>query len=101
MSAKPEHPYDPEWLSKTQELMTDVSAMRALQALIGKLYTAAKKVADKSEKGMHDEESIMYARAYKNALEIGKHGGQVNLPAHLHANIPTRFQKFLVSEDVL
>jgi transcription antitermination factor NusG len=97
---KPEHPYDPEWFSKTQELMIDAPAMRALQALIGKLYTSAKKVADESEKGMHDEDSIMYARAYKNALEIGKHGGKVHLPAHLHGNIPPKFHKFLVSEDV-
>ena len=99
--AKPDNPYMPEWLSKTQEVMIDAPAMRALQALIGKLYTSANKVADKSKKGMHDEDSIMYARAFKRALEIGKHGGQVYLPAHLHANIPTRFHKVLVSEDIL
>jgi RNA-dependent RNA polymerase len=98
---KPEYPHDPEWFSQTQELMIDAPAIRALQALIGKFYTTAKKVADKSEMGMHDEDSIMYARAYKKALEIGKHGGQVYLPAHLHGKIPERFHKFLVSDDTL
>jgi hypothetical protein len=94
---KPKSPYDPDWLEKTQRLMLDAVALGDLHRLIGKLYNTAKEVADKSPRFMHEPDAISFARACKRALEMGKHGGKVYLPEHLHEKLPDNLQKFLVA----
>ena len=94
-----EDPYDPMWLSKAQRLMTDAPVILDLQALVGKLYSTAEKIANKSSKFMDDEDAIAFAKAYKQALDLGKHGGQISLPHHLQHHLPERYHKFLLADD--
>jgi hypothetical protein len=83
-SDKPkEQPYDPNWLENTQEVMIDAASLRDLGRLIGKLYTSAQKKADASDAFMYNQDSIEYARLYKKALELGKHGGKLEVKERL------------------
>ena len=49
---------------------------------------------------MNHEDKIAFGRAYKQSLDIVKHGGFAKLPFHLHDRIPNNLMRFInVSED--
>ena len=81
---------DPQWLSKAQAEMLDFSAQSAQGRIVGKLYTECFEASKKNSKGfdIYDEDACAFAKAYKNALEMQKHGGKIFLPEHLHEKIP-------------
>ena len=88
---KPNH----NWLKEAQQLMVDSASIQDLGALTGCLYKLAEKTADASNLYMRDPDAIAFANAYNQALEYGKHGGKINLPMHLHAEVPARLRKHL------
>jgi len=88
---KPNH----NWLGEAQQLMIDSVSIQDLGALTGCLYKLAEKTADSSKLCMRDPDAIAYADAYNHALEFGKHGGKINLPSHLHDDVPARLRKHL------
>lgn len=88
---KPNH----NWLKEAQQLMVDSASIQDLGALTGCLYKLAEKTADASNLYMRDPDAIAFANAYNQALEYGKHGGKINLPDHLHAEVPARLRKHL------
>ena len=73
---------DPNWLKKAQEKMVDAPRMVGIDKLIKALYNAATRLGS-----LHNKDVIALGRAYKDALCIGKHGGNVYLPEHLHDHI--------------
>ena len=36
-------------------------------------------------------------RAYKDAMDVQKHGGKIFLPQHLHANLEEKYRQLLTS----
>lgn len=89
-----------EWLLAAQRQMTDIVAFAALCQLIGKLYTQAIKVAKDSPDGIDDPDCRALGRAYKKALDLGKHGGKLFLPAHLWIKVkPVDLHRYLTSEE--
>jgi hypothetical protein len=96
---KAARPYDENWLEKTQQIMLDAPSHFLLGNLIGKLYTGAQKIADESDNFMREPSCIAYATAFKRALEMGKHGGKVYLPEHLHDKIPPNLRCLLESDQ--
>ena len=95
-------PYRNDWLELCQDRMADAKSSQLLGQIIGKLWNAAVKIAKNSSDGFVDDEDFMaYANGYKQALKIGKHGGKIFLPTHLHSKFPEKFQCILtdVSES--
>mmetsp|Transcript_3925 Transcript_3925/g.7017 ORF Transcript_3925/g.7017 Transcript_3925/m.7017 type:complete len:183 (+) Transcript_3925:2-550(+) len=90
---------DNKWLSKAQNKMLDFSTQCAGSQMVGKLWSLCIKASTKDGNiDIYDEDSIAYARACKDALDVQKHGGKIVLPQHLHQNLPESQQVFLTSE---
>ena len=88
-----------DWLALAQDKMLDFSSVQLASCLTGKLYNLCKAYSD-----IYDEDACAYARAYKDAMDIQKHGGKVYLPEHLHNNVkaanevsPKKFKPLLFS----
>jgi hypothetical protein len=97
--------YNPNWLKEAQASMTDLGSGKMLSHVIGKLYNAAKEIAnDNPDTFMENEDYITLSQAYKEALKIEKHGGKVHLPKRLHYRIPQKYHQMLAdgedAEDV-
>ena len=69
------------WLAQVQEHLRDVGAIKQESRAICKFYGAWDKAV--RELGMTHPDTIAYAKAYKQSLEYGKHGGKIVLPGHL------------------
>ena len=88
-----------DWFSLAQSVMLNLPLLHDLKRLISCLYKQATAAAEKSSKGIHDDDAIAFGEAYKKALELEKHGGLVYLPAHLHTLVkPRSLHKFLSSK---
>ena len=48
---------------------------------------------------LNHNDTIIWGRAYKNSLEIEKHGGKIKLPLHLYYDLPKKLQKFVEHFD--
>jgi hypothetical protein len=77
-----------DWLRDGQDIMRDISATNNYHILIGKLHTLMEKTEDATD-------SQSFGQAYKEAIDIGKHGGQVSLPSHLWEKLPPQFHASL------
>ena len=85
-----------DWLSLAQQQMTDMNTLVQQARLISVLWRYSKKVAkDNPDMGAQHSDAQAYGNAYHQALDIGKHGGKVSLPSHLHAGIPENLQCYL------
>ncbi|KAL3773341.1 hypothetical protein ACHAW5_010018 [Stephanodiscus triporus] len=92
---------DSKWLSKAQDQMLDFPRQRAATQLVGKLYGFCKDSSKRPHGSidLFDENAIAYAKAYKDAMDVQKHGGTVNLPRHLHDKLPRSLQHLLTSKE--
>jgi hypothetical protein len=80
--------WNENWLQDGQDVMRNIKAMTDHHTLIGKLYSYMDKADTNSD-------ALWFGRAYKEAIDIGKHGGLVKLPAHLWESLPERFHMYL------
>jgi len=83
------------WFAAAQERVSDVKRMAEYSRFVESLHRAHKKRGD-----ITDQRSVYFGRAYKQALDIGKHGGRVSLPSALRAEVAPRrkaayYDKFL------
>ena len=85
----------PEWLEKAQERMLDFARLQKADQLTGKLYNLAWKTAKESDKRIFDENAIAFGTAYKESLDVIKHGGSVRLPRHLHDHLAPSLRDLL------
>jgi len=93
---------DEMWLQKAQQMMIDSTAMQQLNALFGKLYSLSIKEADASpDLFMQHPDAIAFANAFTQALDHGKHGGEIFLPIHLHDKVPFKLRKYLTGESTV
>jgi len=88
--------WDDEWLSRGQETMRSVETLAHQTKLITCLYCARKKAMD--AQGYDGPDTIAFGRAYKAAIDIGKHGGRVALPSRLWKEVPEALHSYLISE---
>jgi hypothetical protein len=79
--------------------MIDLVGMQNIDALIRNLYTVAAKIADESKLCISDPDVIALGEAFNQALEFGKHGRSIVLPAHLHDKLPAHLRKLVVDPD--
>jgi ribosomal protein L24 len=91
--------WNENWLEDGQELMGDVQALANTSALIGKLYKEWNNALNDGQGRAVD--TVAFGRAYKAALDIGKHGGHVYLPKHLHAAVPEHIRSLLTDEETI
>ena len=90
------HKGSPKWLQEAQEMMIDTPRMKSISELTGKLYNLSVTTAKESNQHMHDDNARAFAQAYKDALDMAKHGSTVHLPAHLHDKVkPVRLRTML------
>ncbi|CAB9499850.1 autoimmune regulator [Seminavis robusta] len=100
--SKKAFPYQRDWLSSAQERMVDAEASLKVAQVIGKLYNKAIKIAQEAKESsnfLEDKDYRAYAKAYKESLKIGKHGGKVPLPARLHDQLPSKFRDILADTE--
>lgn len=89
-----EVPFDPEWLVQAQRRMADVPGIARLQALKGILFKRMEECDDGSEYKRHFED------AFKESLDVGKHGGKIFLPAELWGMVDSSLHTQLTSEKL-
>ena len=70
------------WLERAQEHMLKHETIHEGH-LIGRLYNAAEKIADESDLGIRDPDARALFEAYTQAIDQGKHGGEIYIPEHL------------------
>jgi len=79
---------DSNWLSKAQGKILNFPRQRAIAQLVGKLWGLCLKSSERPcGIDLFDKDAIAYAKAYKNALDVQKHGGTVYLPGRLHEKL--------------
>jgi len=89
-----------EWFKNVQATLVDVNHMAEHDRLIKRLSTLHKRTI--VESGMQHEDAIALGRAFKNSLDVGKHGGRVTLPQHLRKNLTAKssaYTKFIKLES--
>ena len=86
------------WFASTQDYLADVKHMAEHDRLVKKLHTLHKNRGD-----INDADAKALGRAYKRALDVGKHGGRVPLPRHLRDEVSSKTScyanKFIKVED--
>ena len=82
-----------DWLSLAQDKMLDFSTHQLAGALVGTLYRLCEEYSD-----IYNEDACAYGQAYKDSMDIQKHGGKVYLPEHLHENVPEKFRPLLLCD---
>merc|ERR1712216_965015 len=70
------------WLDQARQYLLGGGASQ-VQRMIGKLYCAGERIADKSPDGLQDADARAYFKAYSQAIDAGKHGNSIDLPQHL------------------
>jgi len=68
--------------------MLDFPCQRATAQLVGKLWGLCLKSSERPcGIDLFDKDAIAYAKAYKNAFDLQKHGGTVYSPGRLHEKL--------------
>jgi len=79
-------PRNPNWLSDVQRQLADSSRLSRIFDLVGTLCTKRKILV--RDCGLECPDAAAFGLAYKDALEVEKHGKKVRLPLHLWKDIP-------------
>jgi hypothetical protein len=78
--------YNSDWFQAAQSAAANVQRMASMYELIGKLYSARKKLFQ--ECGPECPDATAFGYAYKDSLEIAKHDRKVRLPQYLWSELP-------------
>lgn len=73
----------PTWLQEAQANMLDFSNRANIGKLTGRLFKASVEAAENSQHGIWDPDARAYAKAFKDSLDVMKHGRKVELPMRL------------------
>ncbi len=85
------------WLEEVVHLMCEEVRSHEISNLVPKLHGMWRKAFDALV--LNHNDTIIWGRAYKNSLEIEKHGGKIKLPLHLYYILPKELQKFVEKID--
>merc|ERR1712238_315349 len=82
------------WFENLQNHMADVTKKYDHNRLTTMLFSAYKKMHEK--KGINDDDTVALGRAFKQSLDIQKHGGKVKVPYYLRSEIKEKaFHNYL------
>ena len=84
--------WNDDWLKAARSQMLDIIGLRRRIALVKELY----KLWDNAS--VESEEKDLFADAYKESIDIKKHGGLVYLPAALWGNVSPELHVYLSSQ---
>jgi hypothetical protein len=85
------------WLEEVVHLMCEEVRSHEISNLVPKLHGMWRKAFDALV--LNHNDTIIWGRAYKNSLEIEKHGGKIKLPLHLYYILPKELRKFVEHFD--
>jgi len=77
-----------KWFESLQEVLSNVKDMTLRNRVTTTICTKFKKFA--KDKGIHHPDTIDLGSAYKQSIDIAKHGGRVILPPHLREIIASK-----------
>jgi RNA dependent RNA polymerase len=80
-----------EWLRNAQDAMRSIRTLVEKHAMIGILFKRMERAAKASDSAA----AHFFSVAYKEAIDVGKHGGSVTLPRYLWCTIDERFHLYL------
>lgn len=83
------------WLETVQDLLCKEHRANEIDLLAKYLYRKWDDSALDEAKGPRNEETILWGRAYKQSLEIEKHGGKVDLPLEFHDQLSPRNREYV------
>ena len=63
--------------------------------LTGKAYNLSHKMARESQHGIYDSDPIAVGNAFRDTLDVAKHGNKIELPSHLHARLSENLHKYI------
>jgi hypothetical protein len=89
--ATPPDEEDDSWWIRTVEFMVDMESRKRSQRLISALHTMWRK---RLKEGMQ-QESRIFGRAFKESIDVTKHGGKVALPTELWKHIEYNLRCYL------
>jgi len=82
-----------DWFVDTQSFLMDGSTVE-FHPLISYLFRKAERAADADPNlFLRNSDSKSYGMAFKQALEHGKHGTELELPRHLEPDIDSKFRE--------
>jgi hypothetical protein len=93
-------PYNENWLDDARELMMQTQEKEHVGQLTGQLYKAAERLVIKAASNIHSDDFKALANAYKQSLDLAKHGVSIPLPHHLH-EIVNQKVRYLLSHDII
>mmetsp|Transcript_18678 Transcript_18678/g.40436 ORF Transcript_18678/g.40436 Transcript_18678/m.40436 type:complete len:82 (-) Transcript_18678:2109-2354(-) len=80
--------------------MLDFSAQCDGSHIVGVLYSLCFKASEGSngQIDIYNKDAIAYGRAFKDSLDIQKHGGKISLPRRMHENVkPVALREVLIT----
>jgi hypothetical protein len=80
-----------DWWSAAQGFMMDVQLRTSSNRLIGSLHDMWKK----NLREHRQQDAILFGRAFKQSIDVLKHGGKVDLAKHLCANLRHDLRRFV------
>ena len=83
--------WNANWLEDAQDLMRSIGSLVDRQRLIGVLFKTMKQALDPAV-------ATAFSRAYKDAIDTGKHGGSVRLPRRHWDAIEEHFHRYFSDE---
>jgi RNA dependent RNA polymerase len=83
-----------DWLQNAQDVMRSIRTVVEKHAIIGILYKHMERAAKASDPA-DPADAHFFSVAYKEAIDVGKHGGSVTLPRYLWSTIDERFHRYL------
>ena len=87
---------DSFWLKEVQNLMCKGNRSREISNLVSQLCAQYEHARD--ELGIDHDDTEVWGDAWKQSLEIEKHGRVIKLPLHLYNKLPQSCQKLVDSE---
>ena len=82
-----------DWFTKVQNIMVDLETRYDHQNLVSTTYRLVEKL--RKETHVNHKNVLTVDAAYKQALDLKKHGGQLDLPKHLYQkNFPESRHKY-------
>jgi len=79
------------WWDETQQYLMDQGGRNQRNQLVGVLCNLWKSRL----KTNLQQEALSYGRAYKEAIDVKKHGGKVDLPTELWKDVPSNLHRYL------
>ena len=81
------------WFSKVHALLDDTETMMHHQELLEKTYNCTENLV--KSKGIKHNDVNVAGNAYKQALNLPKHGGKISVPEDMYVDYPDHLKKHL------